>query len=165
VPRTPAEVVALAVEQLQAGRVGKVAMVFGTERTGLLINEMALCQELISIPADPVYSSLNLAQAAQIVSFSLRQQVMLAQPQPPADLMAGSYADHAAVERLHVHLEQALIAIGYLDPAEPKRLMPRLRRLFSRTRLEVSEVDLLRGICKQMEKVSSSREADRCSSD
>jgi tRNA C32,U32 (ribose-2'-O)-methylase TrmJ len=82
VPRTPSEVVALAVEQLQAGRVGKVAIVFGTERTGLLIDEMALCQELISIPADPVYSSLNLAQAAQIVSFSLRQHVMLAQPQP-----------------------------------------------------------------------------------
>jgi tRNA/rRNA methyltransferase len=64
------------------------------------------------------------------------------------------YADHAAIERLHAHLEQALVAIGYLDPAEPKRLMPRLRRLLSRTRLEVSEVDLLRGICKQMEKVA-----------
>lgn len=163
VPRTPAEVAALAVERLQEGRIGKVAMVFGTERTGLLIGEMALCQELISIPADPVYSSLNLAQAAQIISFSLRQQVMLAQPQPRAEAEE-AYADHAAVERLHVHLEQALIAIGYLDPAEPKRLMPRLRRLFSRTRLEASEVDLLRGICKQMEKVASSEEADKCSS-
>lgn len=164
-PRTPGEIAAFAFEQLDAGRVEKVAMVFGTERTGLLIHEMALCQELISIPANPAYSSLNLSQAAQIVAFSLRQQVMLSQPgvtSEPGQAGAGprgpggeAWADHAAVERLHAHLEQVLVAIGYLDPAEPKRLMPRLRRLLSRTRLEGSEVDLLRGICKQMEKVAA----------
>jgi tRNA/rRNA methyltransferase len=189
VPRTPAEIAAMALQELHDGRVRKVAMVFGTERTGLLIHEMALCQEMISIPADPEYSSLNLSQAAQIIAFSLRQQVMLSDRQlgdrerddrepgdrqgsphaggPVAAAVQGAgndtgvdaqrvlYADHAAVERLHAHLEQALIAIGYLDPAEPKRLMPRLRRLFSRTRLEVPEVDLIRGICKQMEKVAA----------
>ena len=162
VPRTPGEVAAAALEGLQEGRTRKVAMVFGTERTGLLIHETALCQEMISIPADPDYSSLNLAQAAQIVAFSLRQQVMLSQPRP-ASASEESHADHGDIERLHVHLEQALVAIGYLDPAEPKRLMPRLRRLFSRTRLEGSEVDLLRGICKQMEKVAASGRAGRCS--
>ena len=176
-PNTPVEIAGLALDQLEAGMVGKVAMVFGTERTGLLIGEMALCQQLVSIPADPDYSSLNLSQAAQIIAFSLRQQIMLAQAGQPAgsevpagegpagDASAGeasagalaheAYADHAAIERLYVHLEQALVAIDYLDPAEPKKLMARMRRLLSRTRLEGSEVDLLRGVCKQMEKVAA----------
>ena len=95
-----------------------------------------------------------------------QREVMLSQPQrelmlsQPREIETGeAHADHAAVERLYAHLEQALIAIGYLDPAEPKRLMPRLRRLFSRTRLEVSEVDLLRGICKQMEKLAAAERA------
>ena len=155
-PRTPAEVAAQAIEQLQLGRVRRVAMVFGTERTGLLINEMQMCQALVSIPANPEYSSLNLSQAAQIVAFSLRQQLMLSQAAPPAALdgQAAPLASHADVERLHAHIEQALVTIGYLDPAEPKRLLPRLRRLFSRTRLETPEVDLLHGICRQMEKVA-----------
>jgi tRNA/rRNA methyltransferase len=206
-PQTPSQVAADALEGLAEGRISKVAMVFGTERTGLLIHEMALCQSMISIPADPEYSSLNLAQAAQIIAFSLRQQVMLSQaqlqsqsqsrsqsrselpseaqsqsqsqsrfqvPSPPEASPEGRhrpepssereepYADHADIERLHAHLEQALVAIGYLDPAEPKRLMPRLRRLFSRTRLEPSEVDLLRGVCRQMEKVAAAG-AGKCS--
>lgn len=163
-PRTPAEVAADALDQLRQRRVSRVAVVFGTERTGLLIHEMQLCQSLISIPANPEYSSLNLSQAAQIVAFSLRQQLMLSQPAPASGAQQtpaspggedAPWADHAAVERLHAHLERALVAIGYLDPAEPKRLMPRLRRLFSRTRLEVSEVDLLHGICRQMEKLAA----------
>jgi tRNA/rRNA methyltransferase len=164
-PQTPSQVAADALAGLEEGRISKVAMVFGTERTGLLIHEMALCQAMISIPADPDYSSLNLSQAAQIIAFSLRQQVLLWQPRPRSELSPARgepYADHGDIERLHAHLEQALIAIGYLDPAEPKRLMPRLRRLFSRTRLEPSEVDLLRGVCKQMEKVAAAG-AGRCS--
>jgi len=156
-PRTPAEVAVEAIGQLQSGRVARVAMVFGTERTGLLIHEMQMCHAMVSIPANPEYSSLNLSQAAQIVAFSLRQQLMLSQALPPA---AGNgegdpLASHADVERLHAHIEEALVAIGYLDPAEPKRLIPRLRRLFSRTRLEAPEVDLLHGICRQMEKVAA----------
>jgi tRNA/rRNA methyltransferase len=156
-PRTPAEVAMEAIGQLQSGRVARVAMVFGTERTGLLIHEMQLCQAMVSIPANPEYSSLNLSQAAQIVAFSLRQQLMLSQASLPAAPAQGDpIASHADVERLHAHIEQALVAIGYLDPAEPKRLIPRLRRLFSRTRLEAPEVDLLHGICRQMEKVAAS---------
>lgn len=168
-PRTPVEIASLALEQLDAGTVRKVAMVFGTERTGLLIGEMALCQQLVSIPADPDYSSLNLSQAAQIIAFSLRQQVMLAStrqsaPERVADFEKAqaaeahgveAYAEHGAIERLYAHLEEALVAIDYLDPDEPKKLMARMRRLFSRTRLEASEVDLLRGVCKQMQKVAA----------
>jgi tRNA/rRNA methyltransferase len=146
-----------AIDLLRQRRVARVAMVFGTERTGLLIHEMQLCQALVSIPANPAYSSLNLSQAAQIVAFSLRQQLMLseASPAPAGRGDTEPLARHADVERLHAHVEQALVAIGYLDPAEPKRLMPRLRRLLSRTTLEASEVDLLHGICRQMEKLAA----------
>lgn len=155
-PRTPAEVAAEAIAQLQQGRVSRVAMVFGTERTGLSISEMQMCQALVSIPANPDYSSLNLSQAAQIIAFSLRQQLMLSAAAPAAERAPiEPLASHADVERLHGHIERALVAIGYLDPAEPKRLLPRLRRLFSRTRLEPAEVDLLHGICRQMEKVAA----------
>jgi TrmH family RNA methyltransferase len=139
--------------------VQRVALVFGTERTGMLISEMQLCQALVSIPANPDYSSLNISQAAQIVAFSLRQQVMLSQSAAAAvDVPDVPLASHADVERLHGHIEKTLVAIGYLDPAEPKRLLPRLRRLFSRTRLEPAEVDLLHGICRQMEKVAAATE-------
>ncbi|HVL58712.1 MAG TPA: tRNA (cytosine(32)/uridine(32)-2'-O)-methyltransferase TrmJ, partial [Burkholderiaceae bacterium] len=65
---------------------------------------------------------------------------------------AAAHADQRSVEQLFEHLQRALIAVGYLDPRHPKKLMPRLRRLFSRTRLEVEEVDLLRGICSMMER-------------
>ena len=164
VPRLPAEVAALAIERLEAGVVRKVALVFGTERTGLLVEEMGLCQQLVCIPADPAYSSLNLSQAAQIVAFSLRQEVMreadrAARGAEPAATVKRRYgeahADHASVERLFAHMERMLVAIGYLDPAEPRRLMPRLRRLLARTTLEVAEVDLLRGVFTQMEKVAA----------
>lgn len=159
-PQLPSEVAATAIERLEGGLVEKVALVFGTERTGLLVDEMILCQQLVSIPADPQYSSLNLSQAAQIVAFSLRQEVMRAAG--PAGAASGprrrygaALADHGAVERLFGHLERMLVTIGYLDPAEPRRLMPRLRRLLGRTTLEVAEVDLLRGICTQIEKVAT----------
>src|SRR5690606_9775595 len=112
---------------------------------------------------DPTYSSLNLSQAAQIVAFSVRQEVIRAGqrspggdgPAAPARRRYGeAHADHASVERLVAQLERMLVAIGYLDPAEPRRLLPRLRRLFARTMLEVAEVDLLRGICTRIEKVA-----------
>ncbi|NLD53101.1 MAG: RNA methyltransferase [Burkholderiaceae bacterium] len=161
-PRLPAEVAACAIERLDAGIVERVALVFGTERTGLSIEEMGLCQQLVCIPADPTYSSLNLSQAAQIVAFSLRQEVMRSTrgagdgDAPRRRRRYGeAHADHASVERLFEHLERMLVAIDYLDPAEPRRLLPRLRRLLARTTLEAAEVDLLRGICTQMEKMAA----------
>ena len=63
---------------------------------------------------------------------------------------AGPPATHAQLERFHSHFEQALVAVGFLDPATPRKLMPRMRRLFARAGLRAEEVDLLRGVCKQM---------------
>lgn len=124
---------------------GEIALVFGTEMSGLTIDEVRLCNRLATIPCNPEYSSLNLAQAVQVFCYELRACLLddvswLAEvPQ---------YADHSYTERFFVHLEETLIAIGFLKPAHPKRLMPRLRRLFLRARLEREEVDILRGILR-----------------
>ncbi len=171
-PLEPEATAAQVLRELAAHPQHRVALVFGTERTGLSIEQVARCQLLCSIPGEPGYHSLNLAQAVQIVAYVLRQAARgegagEATPAPEAaapgvgvgaaaaataTAAAGArVASQEAIEQLCLHLEQALLAIGFLDPAHPKKLMPRLRRLFSRTRLEAEEVDLLRGICRMAE--------------
>ena len=126
---------------------GNVALVFGNETFGLSKEELACCQALMTIPANPEYSSLNLGAAVQVMAFELRRTALtetLIQPELDA-------ADLVEVERFFAHLEQTLIKIGFLNPASPKRLMPKLRRLFSRTRLEKEEINILRGMLSAME--------------
>ncbi len=140
--------------ELAADAQAAVTLVFGTERTGLLIGEALRCQALCSIPGAPDYGSLNLAQAVQVLAYTMRRVLLgeaAAAPEPSRSEGA-SYATNEQVEALFVHLESSLVEIGFLDPRHPKKLMPRLRRLLSRTRLEVAEVDLLRGICTQIER-------------
>ena len=129
--------------QIAAGQ--QVALVFGTEMSGLSNSELILCQHLAMIPANPAYSSLNLAASVQVLAYELRQAV-LGEPQ----LNGSSFppATHDEIEGFYAHLERTLVEIGFLDPAMPKRLMPRLRRLFARARLEKEEVNILRGILK-----------------
>jgi tRNA/rRNA methyltransferase len=145
--------------------VHQVALVFGPERTGLSIADVGLCQALLAIPTAPGYGSLNLAQAVQVVAFALSQQARSVPPAAAQDdlgretvagraVHAPRYASQRQIADLHAHLEQALIDIAFVDPQHPKKLMPRLRRLFGRTRLEVEEVELLRGICTQMQKTA-----------
>ncbi len=163
-PRRPGPTVREAFAWLSSGRATRVAFVFGTERTGLSIREAGLCQRLTSIPADPQRSSLNLAQAVQIIAFSLREAALDSEETEragtPGSAMAGSHlgqrlADHAAIEGFYRHLEAAMVACGFLDPGMPKRLMPRMRRLFGRTGLDVEEVDLLRGFCTRIERTAA----------
>jgi len=159
-PRPPEDTAAAVRAELLASPEARVAFVFGPERTGLSIEDAARCQLMCSIPGDPDYNSLNLAQAAQIVAYCLRAIDRLA-PLPAAaggqvggSGPAAQPASIAAIEGFFEHLELALTRIGFLDPAHPKRLMPRLRRLFGRTRLENEEVAILRGICTQMLKLA-----------
>ncbi|WP_196488025.1 RNA methyltransferase [Burkholderia pseudomultivorans] len=131
---------------------GDIALVFGNERTGLANEHVEQCSALAHIPANPAYSSLNLAQAVQVLAYELRvafleQQASDAQP-PSGE--AGTLAQSDEIERMYVHLENALIALDFLDPRNPKKLMPRLRRLFARTGLEREEVNILRGIAKHI---------------
>lgn len=149
-PLTPEELAPKVLEELAAHPDHRVALVFGNERTGLSIDQAARCELLCSIPGDPDYHSLNLAQAVQVLAYVLRRAADGQTPAPAAPTGA-RHASHVAIEGLFVHLERALLAIGFLDPAHPKKLMPRLRRLFARTRLEVEEVDLLRGVCTMAE--------------
>lgn len=120
-------------------------LVFGNEMSGLSNRELELCQILVTIPANPAYSSLNLAAAVQVLAYELRMAVLQADLPPPDE---AQYARHEDIEQFYAHLEQVMIETGFLDPANPKRLMQRLRRLFSRTRLEHEEVNILRGILR-----------------
>jgi tRNA/rRNA methyltransferase len=130
------------------------ALVFGNERFGLPNQIVEQCNVLINIPANPSYSSLNLAQAAQVLAYECR---MAAEPDNAPASAVGFHGDSASlaqVEGMYAHLEQALVAIDFLDADNPKKLMPRLKRLFARTQLETEEVNILRGIARQILKMA-----------
>ncbi|GGC90488.1 RNA methyltransferase [Undibacterium terreum] len=142
-PRAMAE--HLAKEQTQS-----VALVFGNERYGLPNEIVVNCNALINIPANPDYSSLNLAQAVQLLAYECRV-AELGDQRPVSDIgFHGVAASLSDIDGMYAHLEQALVAIDFLDPQNPKKLMPRLKRLFSRTQLEQEEVNILRGIAKKI---------------
>ncbi|OIQ82722.1 tRNA (cytidine/uridine-2'-O-)-methyltransferase TrmJ [mine drainage metagenome] len=127
-----------------------VALVFGNETSGLSNEELILCQHLVHIPANPDYSSLNLASAVQIMAYELRM-ALLGEPrqvEPANPYKRIKPATHDEIEGFYGHLEQTLVEVGYLDPGQPGRLMSRLRRLFTRAGLQQEEVNILRGILK-----------------
>lgn len=130
------------------------ALIFGNERFGLPNQIVEQCNVLINIPANPAYSSLNLAQAAQVLAYECRvaagPDAVLASPVG----FHGDAASRAQVDGMYEHLEQALVAIDFLDADNPKKLMPRLKRLFARTELETEEVNILRGIASHILKVA-----------
>jgi tRNA/rRNA methyltransferase len=133
------------------------ALVFGNERFGLPNQIVEQCNVLINIPANPAYSSLNLAQAAQVLAYECRvaaQEGGAAAAPASAIGFHGDAADLAQVDGMYAHLEQALVAIDFLDADNPKKLMPRLKRLFARTELETEEVNILRGIASHILKVA-----------
>lgn len=126
-----------------------VALVFGSERYGLDNEDVMRCNAIASIPANPAYTSLNLAMAVQIMAYECRRAALTgAAPAPEGPRSAVAMATHAEREQLFEHLERALVAVGFLDPQHHPKLMHRLRRLFARTGLEADEVNILRGICK-----------------
>lgn len=124
----------------------RVAFVFGPERTGLANDDVYRCHACISIPTHPDYGSLNLSQAVQLVAYDWRQALggfAVAARTPDTPL-----ADAAAVEGALQHWQQVLVEIGFLDPAAPKKLMPRLMQLLNRAQLTSDEVHILRGIAR-----------------
>lgn len=126
------------------------ALVFGNERFGLPNHIVEQCNVLINIPANPAYSSLNLAQAAQVLAYECRMAAEEGAASPSAIGFHGDAASVTQIEGMYAHLEQALVAIDFLDAGNPKKLMPRLKRLFARTQLETEEVNILRGIARQI---------------
>ncbi len=142
-----------AAEIVDTALAGEVALVFGNETAGLSNEELALCRLPVMIPANPNYSSLNLAAAVQVMCYELRMAALV-----PAAIRTGrdEPATFEDVQRFYAHLERALIDSGFLDPANPKKLMPRLRRLFDRAALEKEEVNILRGMLNSFQKADKS---------
>ncbi len=133
-----------------AGSGLRVALVFGCERHGLGNDDVYRCHACLSIPTDPHYGSLNLAQAVQLLAYEWRQALggFVVQPRTPPP----QWADAVAVQGVLEHWQQVLVEIGYLDPAAPKKLMPRLQQLLNRARLGQDEVHILRGIARAVQR-------------
>ena len=126
------------------------AVLFGNERFGLPNEVVQRCNVLINIPANPDYSSLNLAQAVQVLAYECRL-ASVGDALPEAGVgFRGESADRVQIDGMYGHLEEALIHLGFLNPASPKKLMPRIKRMFARGGLETEEVNILRGIARQI---------------
>ena len=121
----------------------RVALVFGNETFGLSNDEADRCQMITMIPANPAYSSLNIAQAVQLAAYEMMMAAKVFSVDTATERPASSIGE---VEGFLGHLESAAVAAEFLDPAEPKRFMTRMRRLFARARMEPEEVAILRGL-------------------
>jgi len=154
----PREAAARAVTQAAGG--AEVALVFGRERTGLTNDELQLCHVAVHIPANPDYSSLNLAAAVQVLSYELRLALLDAAPAPaeasepaseePRDLPAS----HAEMEGFFAQLAETLDAIDFHKGRAPESAMRKLRRLYLRAGLDAREVRILRGILADAQRMA-----------
>lgn len=127
----------------------KIAVLFGREQTGLTNEELHRCHYHVQIPSNPEYSSLNLAAAVQVIAYELRVAGMNT---PLENKWDCEYVTAKDLDDFYRHLEKVLIEIEFLNPAVPRQLMTRLRRLYNRTRLDVMEMNILRGILGAVEK-------------
>ncbi len=149
----------------KAAKPESVAFLFGSERFGMQNDDVYRCHACLSIPTDPNFGSLNLAAAVQLVAYDWRQALggfdSSAANQTGADAAASSaaQADAAQVAGMLKHWESALVDIGFLDPAAPKKLMPRLNQLFNRAHLSPEEIHILRGVAKAMQQAAAQQAA------
>lgn len=128
---------------------GDVALVFGNETVGLSNEEIFHCQAAVSIPTNPDFSSLNLGSAVQVLCYECRMAAFAGRPPMSGQGVTPSSSPVATldeVEGLYGHLESLMTETGFFNPEQPGRLLPKLRRLFGRARLEKDEVNILRGI-------------------
>jgi tRNA/rRNA methyltransferase len=140
---TPREIAPLLLEQASRH---KIALVFGPERGGLTEEQLALCQYQVSIPADPGYPVLNLAQAVLILCYEL----FLASPlsRPGEELQLASQEER---EQMYAHIEKVLLAVGFLSSGNPGHIMRSIRRFLGKAELTYRDVRIVRGIMAQME--------------
>lgn len=131
----------------------QVAVLFGREDRGLTNEELKVCNLHLHVPTSADYSSLNLAMAVQIVCYELRMlQVAPDLPATQDEQWDAPFATRENMERFYSHLEETLVDIEFLDPAAPRQLMSRLRRLYNRVRLDEMELNILRGILTETRK-------------
>ncbi len=132
---------------VQIAATQEVALLFGNEAYGLSNEELGKCQLMISIPTDEAYTSLNVASAVQIMAYELRMAWLAAPSTEQAPVELARLDD---IELFYKRLEETLVRIQFLDPNNPKRLMPRVRRLYARTVLEKEELNILMGMLKSI---------------
>ena len=125
-----------------------VAVVFGSEVTGLDNHQLALCQEILSIPASPEFPSLNLSHAVMVVAYELFIASRTNVPAPKREL-----APVGDLENFYLHLQETLQALGFLDTGHPERMMFTFRQLFGRARLESRDISILRGVLSSIERM------------
>ena len=128
----------------------RVAFVFGSERFGMSNDDVYRCHVCLSIPTEPEYGSLNLAQAVQLLAYDWRQALGGFAVLPRT--VDAKRADGVALQGLLDHWQQTLIDIEFLDPQVPRKLMPRLQQLLNRAQLTEAEVHILRGVARAMDK-------------
>ncbi|OGT26830.1 MAG: hypothetical protein A3I77_07535 [Gammaproteobacteria bacterium RIFCSPLOWO2_02_FULL_42_14] len=131
---------------------GRVAIVFGRESCGLTNEELSLCHDQVCIPANPDFSSLNLAAAVQVIAYELRMAAFDRDALSRKKYADEPLANAAEVAGFYEHLRETLLQLHFLDAKQPKRLMERLQLLFNRAHLTVNELNILRGILKAIQK-------------
>lgn len=135
-----------------------VAFLFGSERFGMQNDDVYRCHVALSIPTNPAFSSLNLASAVQVIAYEWRMALggyAVQEATQPTEL-----ADAQQLSGMLAHWQQSLADIGFLDPAAPKKLMPRLNQMFNRAQLTQEEIHILRGIAKSMSQVALPKSSD-----
>jgi len=123
-----------------------VAFLFGSERFGMRNEDVYRCHAALSIPTNPQFGSLNLGAAVQVVAYEWRMALGGFEVHSPSSSPA--VADAVAVQGMLAHWEKTLVEIGFLDPAAPKKLIPRLNQLANRAQLTPEEIHILRGVAK-----------------
>ncbi|MDV7105309.1 tRNA (cytosine(32)/uridine(32)-2'-O)-methyltransferase TrmJ [Vibrio sp. TH_r3] len=128
-----------------------VALIFGRERTGLTNDELQMCHYHVCIPANPEYSSLNLAMAVQTLSYEVRMAHLSCVENVNTPTQE-TYPRHKELEMFYTHLEKVITGTQFIAEDKPNMIMNKLRRLFSRARPETQEINILRGILTSVEK-------------
>ncbi len=142
--------------QSAAGHGEQVAVVFGREDRGLTNEELQACNLHLHVPTHEDYPSLNLAMAVQLVAYELRMLALDGElPEDPTGEWDAPFSTMENMERFYEHLEETLVQIEFLDPAAPRQLMTRLRRLYGRVRLDEMELNILRGILTETQRAAS----------
>lgn len=121
-----------------------IALVFGRESAGLTNDELELCPFQVKIPAVESYSSLNLAAAVQVIAYEIFSTFQDAE-QPHHESTCLDFASYSEMEGMYTHMKEAMIALHFLKPDNPRHMMQRVRQIFNRARLDQEDVNLLRG--------------------
>ena len=128
----------------------KVAIVFGREDRGLTNQELGLCNLHVHIPADPEYSSLNLSQAVQILVYEIRVSIL--KDQEYEEYWDVDLATNEQTERLIDHMDELMQEVEFYDVQNPRKLLLRVRRFFKRSRIDVMEANIFRGLFAAIQK-------------